>query len=172
MSTEYPGTDRGFHSIVQGGPLHLLEYFTQIRKVKTGVSVYPGNMVSGAGETEGEVDLAASGDEDVSFIEIALEQVGYTDAAKPDIDEAIAAGEFVKTLRYTGLFIVAATRADESNNTELGEPLVPEATGHLKKWAYANSVAETDIAHPGAWFRCAEVTEDVADHDLVQLIYF
>ena len=151
--------------------MHLLDYFTQIRKVKTGVTVYPGNLVSGNGETEGEVDLAAAQDGLASFIEIALEQVGYTDAAPPDIDEGITAGQFVKTLRQTGLFIVAATRADESNDTELGEPMALEATGHMKKFAYADGTAENDTMFDFVG-RCAEVIADVAGYDPVQLVYF
>ena len=171
MAEQELGTDRGFISVVQGGPLHLLDYFTQIRKVKTGVTtIKPGLLVSGNGETEGEVDLAAADDQFASFTEIVLEEVGFSDAAKPDIDDTVAAGAFVKTLRPTGLFIVAAIRADESNNTELGEPMVPEATGMLRKWAYTDTDETNDVMMEV--IRCAEVTADVAGTDLVQLVYF
>lgn len=168
MATQYPGTSRSMNKIIQGGAPDSI-YYTEERKVKTGVTVYPGNLVSGNGETEGEVDLAASGDGAASFIEIVLERIGV----KPqDIDTGITQGQYIKTLRPSGgRFIVAATRADESNDTELGEPMVLEATGHMQKRAYTNSADATDTLIE--WVgRCAEVTVDVASTDLVQLMFF
>jgi hypothetical protein len=170
MATQYPGTDRSFTQIIQGGAPDY-KYYTQIRKIKTGITVYPGNLVSGNGETEGEVDLAASGDGPASFIEVILHRVG---AKAQDIDTSIAAGSYVETLRPAGCrFIVALTRADESNNTELGEPMALEATGHIKKFAYNDTNVSTDtcIDAPN-WMRCAEVTTDVAATDLVQLVWW
>lgn len=168
MATELPGTDRSLTSIIQGGAPDY-KYYTQIRKVKTGVSVYCGSLVSGNGETEGEVDLAASGDGTASFIEVVLRRVGAKDQ---DIDTAIAAASYVETLRPSGgRFIVAIVRCDESCDTELGEPLVLEATGHAKKWAWASAAEATECLIE--WVgRCAEVVADSASHDMVQLIYF
>jgi len=169
-STQEPGTDRGFTSVIQGGAPDY-KYYTQIRKVKTGVTVYPTNLVSGAGETEGEADLAAAGDGGVSFIEVVIRRVGAKDQ---DIDTGITAGQYFESLRPAGMrFIVALIRADESNATELGEPMALEATGHIKKFAYNDTNLSTDtcIDAPN-WLRCAEVTTDVASTDLVQLVWW
>jgi hypothetical protein len=172
MATQYAGTDRGFTKIIQGGAPDWKDY-TQIRKLAT--AAYPGWIVSGNGETAGEVDVAAAEDGLASYFEIILERVG---ASPQDIDTEIAVGSFVRTLRPSGgRFIVAATRADESNNTELGEPMVLEASGMLKKWAYTDGTDITDSVIDGNLnchqiIRCAEVTTDVADTDLVQLVYW
>ena len=53
VTTQTLGATRGFKKVIQGGaPDH--EYYTQIRKVKTGVTVKPGFFVAGNGETAGE----------------------------------------------------------------------------------------------------------------------
>jgi len=179
MATQQIGADGGYKNIVIGGPMELLPHFTQIRQVKDSVTVYPGYFVSGNGETEGQVDLAASGDGTASFIEIVIEESPYPSSIPTDgsaiIDQGITGSDtsptFVKTLRQTGLFTVVCLRADESNNTELGEPMVLEATGMIKKWAYTDTAEATDclIEFVG---RCANVTTDVADTDLVQELYF
>ena len=70
-----------------------------------------------------------------------------------------------------GLFTVAAIRADESNDTELGEPMCLEATGHIQKFAYTVSAAATDTCLEAVG-DCAEVTVEVAGTDLVQLIHW
>lgn len=154
MSTQEPGADGGYITIVIGGPLELLPYFTRIHKVKNGVTVYPSNLVSGAGETEGEVDLAAEGDEDVSFIEVVLEEevgdnyTGIPKAPSKLIDQGIvgvtADPRFVKTLMNTGLFKVVLIRADESTSLEKGQKMALEATGHLKALAYGDTAEATD----------------------------
>ena len=168
VTTQTLGATRGFEKVIQGGAPDW-EYYTQIRKVKAAVTVKPGFFVSGAGEAEGECDLAASGDGIVSYAEIVLERVA---CIPQDIDTAITAAQYVKTLRPSGgRFIVAAIISDPSTNTELGEPLVLDTTGHLKKFAYGDTASATDTIIEGLW-RCAEVRTDVASTDLVQLIYF
>jgi hypothetical protein len=154
MSTQELGADGGYITVVIGGPMELLPHFTQIRKVKNGVTVYPGLFVSGAGETAGEVDLAAAGDEDTSYVEIVLEEeVGPNYTVDPKdgtkrIDIGIVGStttpRFVKTLRNTGLFKVACIRADESSTLEEGQLMALEATGHLKAWAYTDTAEATD----------------------------
>lgn len=173
MASQSLGTDRNFSKVIQGGADDW-EHYTEIYQVKDSVTVLPGHLVSGNGETEGQVDLAASGDGAASFIAVVLYQTGVSPI--PDIDTGIVGSDtsptFVKCLRPSGgRFKVAVIRADESNNTELGEPMVLEATGHIKKWAYTDTAEATDtlIEFVG---RCAEVTVDVADTDLVQLIWF
>ncbi len=170
MGTQKLGDDRGFTRVIQSGPDP--EPYTVIKKVKTAVTVYPGVLVSGNGETEGEVDLAATGDGLMGAM-IVLERVA---CLPQDIDTAIAAASFVKCLRQSGgLFIVAAIRADESNNTELDEPMCLELTGHIKKFTYGDGAVATDSIlekGPGGTLRCAEVTTDVAGTDLVQLVHW
>ena len=172
VTTQTLGVTRGFKKVIQGGaPDH--EYYTQIRYVKNAVTVKPGFMVATNGEAAGTIDLAASGDGAAGAVEIVLERV----AAPPqDIDTAIVGATgtptFVKTLRPSGgRFIVAAIISDPSTNTEIGEPLVLDTTGHLKKFAYTDTAAATDTIIEGLW-RCAEARTDVASTDLVQLIYF
>ena len=169
-TTQYAGTNRSFNSIVQGGAPDW-EYYTVIRKVKAAGSCYPGNIVTGAGNTEGEVDLAVSTDGVVAVEGIVLKRVGIG-GREQDIDTQITAGQYVQVLRPSGgRFIVAATRADQSLDTEMGEPMVLEATGHLKKFAYTDTAAATDTLSD-CFCRCAEVTVDVASTDLVQLVYW
>ena len=169
-TTQYAGTNRGFNSIIQGGAPDW-EYYTVVRKVKTGGSCYPGRIMTGAGNTEGEVDLAVSTDGAVAYEGIVLKRVGIG-GREQDIDTQIIATQYVLILRPSGgRFIVAATRADQSNDTEMGEPMVLEASGMIKKFAYVKATAETDTIMD-CFVRCAEVTVDVSSADLVQLVYW
>ncbi len=166
VTTQTLGVTRGFKKVIQGGAPDW-EYYTQIRKVAEACK--PGFFVTGASEAEGEVSLAVSTDGAKAYAEIVLERVA---AIPQDIDTEIAVGQFVKTLRPSGgRFIVATIISDPSSDTELGEPLVLDTTGHLKKFAYGDTAAATDTIIEGLW-RCAEVRTDVASTDLVQLIYF
>ena len=176
MATQYAGTDRGFHSIIQGGAPDW-EYYTETFVVSTSGSIYPGNIVSTAGETAGECDPAAAGDGFVSGSYIVLKRVGIGDREQ-DIDTQITAGQKVLCLRRSqddglgyGRFIVAATLADPSANTEVGEPLVLGASGMLKKFAYVDATYQTDCV-ADCLVRCAEALTDVASTDLVQLVYW
>lgn len=187
MATQELGADRDFIDVIQGGPPGLVKYFTQVRKIKDTIVVKPGLVVCTNGETDGEVDLGADGDGAAGSIEIVLYESPQgapsaiiTDGTK-EIDRTItgaaAAPKMVMTLRKSsggfrgGLFTVAAIRADESNDTEYGEPMVLEATGHIKKFAWADSAAGTDTCIEAVG-DCAEVTTDVAGTDLVQLIHW
>lgn len=175
MATQSLGTDRGFSKVIQGGADDW-EHYTEIYEVKNGVTVLPGHVLSGNGETAGQVDLGAAGDGAVSFIVVCLHQVGVSPI--PDIDTGVvgltATPTFVKCLRPSGgRFKVAVIRADESNDTELGTPLCLEATGHVQFLAtlYTNATYATDMMVDFVG-RAAEVTVDVAGTDLVQLIWF
>ena len=167
MATQFPGTDRGFHSIIQGGaPDH--KYYTDILKTSA-AGVYPGRIVTTEGDTDGECHLATAADGLIAGFHIVLGRVG----AKPqDIDTAIASGEYIECLRPAGgRFIVAATAADEDSAVEFGEPFHLEADGMLRKFVYTDGTAQTDSLIDGFW-RAAEVTADVAGTDKVQLIYW
>ncbi len=170
MSTELH-SERGFFKIIQGGAADWQNY-VEIKKVKTGVTVYPGRIVSGAGETEGEIDLAADGDGAAAGAYIVLKRAN---SIPQDIDTGISAGQFCEVLRQSGgRFVVAALMADQSADTELDELLCLEADGMLQKWAYTDTAAGTDTlveAGGGIW-RCAEVVVDEAAHDKVQCIYW
>ena len=175
MAIETLGTTRGFKSVIQGGAPDW-EYYTQVRKVKTGVTTYPGRIMTGAGETEGEVDLAALADGVVAGFEIVLKRVGYA-GDEQDIDTAITAGQKVLTLRKSqddgmgyGRFIVASLHCASDGTTELGEPLCLEADGMLKKFAYTDGTLETDSVID-CLTRCVEVIASTTD-DAVQLVYW
>jgi hypothetical protein len=168
MSTQSVGTDGSYESIIIGGAPDW-EYYTQIRKVKTGVTVYPGRFVSGNGETDGEVDLAASGDEDTSYVELVLERVG---AIPQDIDTGITAGQYVKTLRYSGgRFKCVSIRADESTTEETGQLMSIEADGMLQIWAYTDTAEATDVIFFPA-LRLSAVSTDVAATDILVEIWW
>ncbi len=175
MAIQTLGTTRGFKSVIQGGAPDW-DYYTQVRKVKTGVTTYPGRIMSGNGETEGEVDLAASADGTVANYEMVLRRTAYK-GDEQDIDTAITAGQYVLTLRRSqddgmgyGRFIVAAIHAGSNGTTELGEPLVLEADGMLKKFAYVDNTAETDLMIDCV-VRCVEAITSTTD-DAVQLVYW
>lgn len=183
MATNKLGADYGYKTIILGGPTELEKYYTQIRKIKDSVVVSPGLFVSGNGETEGEIDLAAAGDGLASFIEIVLYEVNESAIivdGSADIDRTItgadASPKFVKTLRQSGVggggfFHVVCIRADESSDTELGEPMALEATGHCKSFVYGNATGATDLV--ADWVgRCANVTTDEAGDDISQEIFF
>jgi hypothetical protein len=135
----------------------------------------PGDFCSGNGENEGEVDLAAADDGAASYIDIAIEETGV---ANQDIDTAFAAADFILSLRTSGhmpnlgqRFMVGCIMADQSADTELGEPMRVEATGHCMKVAYTDDNANLDTMYD--WVgRAAEVVTDVASTDLALLIYF
>ncbi|MCK5019707.1 MAG: hypothetical protein KAS32_21795 [Candidatus Peribacteraceae bacterium] len=181
MVTNKLGADYDYSKIVLDGPIDLQKHFEQERKVKAGVTVYPGRFVSGNGETEGEIDLAAAGDGIASFIEIVLHEapMGYRSAiivdGTPEIDRALGAGKFVTTLRQSnphgGLFKVVCWRADESSATELGEMMALEADGMCKTFAYTDTAQDTDLMTDCVG-RCANVTADEAGDDISQEIYF
>ena len=172
-TTQTPRASGGYQGIIIGGAPDW-EYYTSIRKVKTGVTVYPSNFVSGNGETDGEVDLAAAGDEDTSYVELALYRVGATGVATggQDLDTGITAGQFLKTLRYSGgRFECVAIRADESTSEEDGQVMALEATGHLKVWAYTDTVEATDVIFYSA-LRLSSASADVASADVLVTIWW
>ena len=175
MATEYPGTDRDFSKIIQGGAPDW-QLYTQSRIIATGASTYPGRIMSGNGETEGEVDLAASIDGTAANYEIVLHRISDT-GVQQDIDTQVTAGQKVLTLRRSqddgigyGRFIVAACYHAAGSTTELGEPLVLEGTGMLKKFAYADNTVETDTVLD-CLVRCAEALAASTD-DRVHLVYW
>ena len=51
-TTQYAGTDRGFYSIIQGGAPDW-KYYVDILKCGTAENVYPGNIVTTEGDTDG-----------------------------------------------------------------------------------------------------------------------
>ena len=175
VTTQYPGTTRGFNSIIQGGAPDW-EYYTETFLVSTGGSIYPGNIVSTAGETAGECDPAASGDGLISAQYVVLKRVGIGDKEQ-DIDTQITAGQKVLCLRKSqddglgyGRFIVAVTVSDGTSQ-EVGEPMVLDATGWLKKFAYASSTDVTDTMGD-CLTRCAEATADFSSANQIQLVYW
>jgi hypothetical protein len=169
LATQSLGTDRSWATVLQGGAPDIV-YYTHDRVVKTGVTTsVPGSLLSGNGENEGEVDLAATGDGAASYIDIMLQEVGV---ATQDIDTALAAGDFLISLRQSGgRFLVGQVTADQSSDSALGYPLVTEATGHSQRFVYGDTAAATDTLIE--WVgRVAEVVVDVASTDLACLIYF
>ena len=168
VTTESPNADRGFTDILQGGaPDH--KYYVDI--LKASATIYPGRIVTTEGDTDGECHLATAADGIIAGFHIVLKRVG----AKPqDVDTAITVGQFAECLRPAGgRFIVAAQKADQSNDTELGEPMCLEADGMVHKWAYVDSTVQTDSLCDGFW-RCAEVTVDdtTTAPDRIQLLYW
>ena len=173
MAIQTLGTTRGFHTVIQGGAPDW-EYYTQVRKVAT--ATWPGRIMSGSGETEGEVDLAAAADGAAANYEIVLRRTAYK-GDEQDIDTEIAVGSYVLTLRRSqddgvgyGRFIVAAFHCGSDGTTELGEPMALEADGMLRKFAYTDGTVQTDSTID-CLTRCVETITSTTD-DAIQLVYW
>lgn len=166
LTTQTLRATGGYVKVIQGGDDNWKE-FTQIRKVSTDSSVYPGRFLASGGETDGELRHAAAGDGDIGSVELCIKRVGAKDQ---DVDTAIAAGEYVLTLRCvpgggSSRFLVACILADGTNE-KAGTLLELEADGMLERYTYAGSAAIYD-----AVARLYADSDDVATTDRVILAW-
>lgn len=168
VTTQTMGDSKGLIHIVQGGPANLnWRDFCEVRKLK--VATVPGQFITSAGETAGDpMDLLADGDQDTGNVELVIERVG---AIPQDIDTSIATSGYALAMRPTGgHFKVACWKADESTSLLKGQKLGPEATGHLRTWAYNDTNESTDT-HVFL-VELAEDQADIASTDPVIFVWY
>lgn len=166
LTTQQIRATAGYLKILQGGAPDWMNY-TQIRKVKT--TSYPGRWITSGNESAGDPwDLAAAADGLVGRAEIILERVG---AIPQDVDTAITANQYVRTLRQSGgRFLVATWLADGAASIVQGHILVLEADGMLTKFAYTNSTIQTDTLSDKTAILAEDAT-DIATTDLIVLAW-
>lgn len=104
----------------------------------------PGNVMTGAAETQGNVDVCA--ESDTSFLGIMLNETIIP--ADYDIDEAADAADSIDILRPTGgRTIVAVILASHTGvyAFEEGDPLrVGDTAGQVESWIYNDTNMSTD----------------------------
>ena len=154
----------GGKRIIVGGPSNYKDFCVE-REIQTGVTIYPGRFASGAGQTTGEVKLAASGDGDAGGILQCIERVG---AKSQNIDTGITAGQTARFLRQTGLFKTLCWIADAAAGVEEDMALTLEADGMLTVYAESS----TNVLTADQCARSAKTVADIATTDLIGEVYF
>ncbi len=145
MANETVYGTKGYLSIVRwvDPSINLNSYIIQRIEGATG-TIVPGDVVTGAGESQGSVDVCA--ESDTSFLGVALNETIITEDY--DIDEIAAVGVTLDILRPTGGRTIIAVICDSSAGPVAWEEgdyaRVGSVAGHVESWIYNDTNASTD----------------------------
>ena len=139
----------GFLRIIRGGALERLtdSDYAIVTLSVGGDTAKAGHVVTMTGETEPNVDLAITTDNQVYGV--ILEPVFPDNIAAYDIDKVITDGEKVRVLKVgfgRRLGVQVAMISDASQGAVLpGDQIILGANaGQVQKWAYLDAASETD----------------------------
>ena len=115
-----------------------------IQRAENGGTARPGDIMTGAAETQGNVDVA--NEADTSFLGIMLNETIITEDY--DIDEVASTGVTIDILRPTGGRTICAVICDSSAGPipwEEGDYVrVGSTDGHVESWVYNDTNMSTD----------------------------
>ena len=136
---------KGYLSVIRWiDPSINIDSYTIQRVESAGSTAVPGDIITGAAETQGNVDVCA--ESDTSFLGIMLNETVIP--ADYDIDEAATAGDTIDILRPTGGRTICAVICDSSAGPIAWEEgdyaRVGSVAGHVESWIYNDTNMSTD----------------------------
>jgi hypothetical protein len=147
MGDETLYATKGYTNVIRwADPSLNIDAYTIQRTLSVGGNTaVAGDIMSGEGETQGLVDIAAEGD--LGFIGILLGPVNPAD--NYDLDDAIDDGTTVNILRPTGgrtiVSVILDSTATTTSDLEEGDWVrIGSTAGHVEKWVYTDAADSTD----------------------------
>ena len=147
MADETLFATKGYQSVIRwvDPSINIDAYIIQRTLSVGGDTAVAGDIMSGEGETQGYVDIAA--ESDLGFIGILLGPVAPGD--NYDLDDTIADGTTVNILRPTGgrtiVSVILDSTATTSADLEEGDWIrIGSTAGHVEKWVYTDAADSTD----------------------------
>jgi hypothetical protein len=147
MGNETLFATKGYQSVIRwvDPSISIEAYIIQRTLSVGGDTAVAGDIMSGEGETQGLVDIAA--ESDLGFIGVLLGPVRPADGY--DLDDAIVDGTTVNILRPTGGRTIIAVINDSTTTAaadfEEGDwARIGSSAGHVEKWLYADTADSTD----------------------------
>jgi hypothetical protein len=146
MANETLYATKGYLSVIRwiDPSINIDSYIVQRTLSVGGNTAVPGDFMTGAGETQGLVDICAEGD--TGFLGVMLNETIIP--ADYDIDEAADDGLTVDILRPTGGRTIIAVICDSSGGPVAWEEgdyaRIGSAAGHVESWIYNDTNMSTD----------------------------
>lgn len=147
MANETLFATKGYQSVIRwtDPSINIDAYIIQRTLSVGGNTAVAGDIMSGEGESQGLVDVAAEAD--LGFIGILLGPVSPADGY--DLDDVITDGYTVNILRPTGgrtiVSVILDSTATTSADLEEGDWVrIGSTAGHVEKWVYTDTADSTD----------------------------
>ena len=175
MANETLYATKGYTEVVRWSDPDIdIDSYTIQRVLSVGGNTaIAGNVVTGAGETQGFVDVAVA--VDTSFLGLILAPT--TPPEDYDLDDVITDGETVNILRPTGGRTICAVVLGSHTGTpahEEGDNIavdVKNVAGQVCSWVYADNADSTDTFALVVGKAVAPKTASATDYQVIHIWY-
>ena len=166
---------KGYTSVIRWvDPEINIDAYTVQRVLHVGSNTaIAGDVVTGAEETQGYVDLAAA--DDTGFLGVILQPTVLPE--NYDLDDVITDGETVNVLRPTGgrtiISVILASNTAALSNEE-GDYVsvdIQGVAGQVSGWVYTDTDMDTDTLALVVGKVVAPITSDTADYQVINIWY-